>query len=291
MKTYKIALWVLTTLVVALSACSKYGNELSYIEYGTINLELTDAPFPYDFVSEANVTIFKIDARLKNTLETEDTGESEDESNFITLYEGDMTANLLELTNGITKSMGEIEVPVGTYDLVRVYVSEGSVLLSDGTSYELNVPSGVQTGIKVFIKPGIEVASSITSDLLLDFDVHKSFKPKGNINAVSEITGFNFTPVIRAANMSVSGSLSGMVATTMGDVTTPIEGATVSVVSGATVISTTFTDANGGYMFLGLDAGNYRVTLEAMDYETLISEEVTIIAANETNLDFSLVAN
>ena len=285
MKTYKIALCALTTFVVTLTACTKYGNELSYVDYGTISVELTDAPFPYDFVSEANVTIFKIDARLKGGEETED------ESNFITLYEGDMTVNLLELTNGITASMGETEVPVGTYDLVRVYVNNGAVLLSDGVSYDLKVPSGEKTGIKVFVTPGIEVVSNLTSDLLLDFDVHKSFEPKGNINAVTEIIGFNFTPVIRAANMSTAGSLSGMVTSTINDISTPIEGVTVSVLSGETIVATTFTDATGGYKFLGLDAATYTVNAEAMNYITTSAEDVTVVAANETSLNFSMLAD
>ncbi|WP_281542028.1 DUF4382 domain-containing protein [Maribacter aestuarii] len=288
MKTYKIALLVLSSVVITLAACSKYGNELSYVEYGTLSVQLTDAPFPYDFVSEANVTIFKIDARHKNPSDTENL---DDNSNFITLFEGEMTVNLLELTNGVTKSMGEIEVPVGTYDLVRVYVSNGNVLLTDGTIYDLKVPSGEQTGIKVFIKPSIEVVTQLSSDLLLDFDVNKSFVPKGNVNAVSGITGFNFKPVIRASNMSMAGSLSGMISTVEDEVSMPLEGAMISVFSGDTQVTSAFSDATGGYTILGLEAGSYRVVVEALNYAEASVEVVTIVVANETSLDFELTLN
>lgn len=286
MKTYKFALLVLAFAITG--ACSDYGNELSYVNYGKIAVKLTDAPFPYDYVSEANVTISKIDARLQNP---ESIDNSLDESGFVTLFEGETKVNLLTLTNGITKDMGEAEVPVGTYDLVRIYVKDGSVLLTDGTSYDLKVPSGDQTGIKVFIKPSIEVVTQLSSDLLLDFDVSMSFVPIGNTNSVSGITGFNFKPVIRASNMSEAGTLSGIATTMIDDVIVPVEGATVSVFTGETLVTSAFTDETGGYTILGLEGGNYTVTAEAMDYGMLSVVEVPIVVANETTLDFELISN
>lgn len=287
MKTYRITLYALLSfIVIFVTACSKYGNELSYIEYGKIEVKLTDAPFPYDFVSEANVTVFKVDARLENGT---DTNISDEESNFITLYEGEMTVNLLELTNGITKTLNEVEVPIGNYDLVRVYVKDGNVLLTNGTTYDLKVPSGEQTGIKVFIKPSLEVISNSTSTLLLDFDVSKSFVAKGNINTIDGISGFNFKPVLRASNMSVAGTLSGSVITMDSDTTVPLEGIQINVLSGTTIITSAFTDSTGNYTVLGLDAGNYTIIAERANYATVSANEVIITSTNTTNLDFEMV--
>jgi hypothetical protein len=107
-------------------------------------------------VAEANVTIFKIDARNKDE-ETDDS--------FVVLMEQEIKVNLLELTNGITETLVDTEVPVGMYDLVRVYVKGVNVVLTDGTSYNLDVPSGEQTGIKLFIKPGLTVNGRLSADL------------------------------------------------------------------------------------------------------------------------------
>ena len=54
------------------SACSEDLNTDS--KTGRLTVQLTDAPFPYDLISEANVTIFKIDARYKgDSMEEENT--------------------------------------------------------------------------------------------------------------------------------------------------------------------------------------------------------------------------
>lgn len=280
MKTYNYVLFVLFSCIFLFLACSDYGNELQYVKYGKISVKLTDAPFPYDYVDEANVTIYKIDARLKNL----------DESNFEVLYEGEQKVNLLTLTNGLTMALAEAEVPVGSYDLVRVYVKEGSVVLNDGTTFDLKVPSGEQTGIKVFVNPAIEVLSDLSSDLLLDFDVSKSFIAKGNLVSMSGITGFNFKPVIRASNMSIAGSLEGIVTTLVEDVETGLVGVQISVWDGETQITSTSTDESGNYKVLGLDEGTYTIKAEAMGYTTEIKEEVAILAANTTTVDFEMIA-
>jgi hypothetical protein len=286
MKTYKLMLYAAVCSVLIFSACSRYGNDLSYVEYGKINVQLTDAPFPYDYVSEANITIFKIDARLES-----DSNDAEEESNFITLFEGELSVNFLELTNGKTLPLEEAEVPVGSYNMVRVYVSEGNVLLTDGQVINLKVPSGEQTGIKILIKPALEVVTNLSSDLLLDFDISRSFIPLGNTNSVDGVTGFNFKPVIRASNLSYAGTLSGSVITTVEEETTAIEGAQINVFSKGELVTTTFTDAFGNYTVLGLDEGDYDIMIEAMGYTSETIENVTIVAANEIDLDFELVAN
>ena len=287
MKTYYYVLFALFSGILLFIGCSDYGNELQYVKYGKISVKLTDAPFPYDFIDEANVTIYKIETRVKNLDESKG---DQDDSNFEVLYEGEQKVNLLTLTNGVTMAMGEAEVPVGSYDLVRVYIKEGSVVLKDGTTFDLKVPSGEQTGIKVFVNPAIDVFSSLSSDLLLDIDVSKSFIAKGNIESMGGITGFNFKPVIRASNMSTAGSLAGRVTTLVEEVETGIDGVQISVWDGEEHITSTSTDESGNYMVLGLEEGTYTIQAEAMDYTTNIKEDVAILAANKTTVDFEMIA-
>jgi len=95
-----------------------------------------------------------------------------------------------------------------------VYVAEASIVLTDGQEFDLTIPSGAQTGIKIFINPPIEVEGGLTSEVLLDFDLSKSFEVQGDPNTPVGINGFHFTPVIRAANNTTSGRIIGSVLNT-----------------------------------------------------------------------------
>src|SRR3989337_2948406 len=95
---------------------------------------------------------------------------------------------------------------------IRLVVSSGYIKLEDERSFDLKVPSGSESGIKVFPDPPIEVNGGLTTDLILDFDVSRSFIPIPNAETkVDKITGFNFHPVIRVVNNSSVGSISGTV--------------------------------------------------------------------------------
>ena len=104
-----LSLWILI-----LASCND-GNDGST---GTINVRISDAPFPIDLVEEANVTISKVELRNKG---------GSDGGPFLTLTEEEQSFNLLELSNGVTDSLVQLEVPVGSYDLIRLFVSEASI--------------------------------------------------------------------------------------------------------------------------------------------------------------------
>ncbi len=276
---------VMATFALILMSCSE--STESNLETGRLNVRMTDAPFPFDLVAEANVTVFKIDARLKDQVSDNESDEESSSSPYIVLMEDEVPLNLLELTNGTTADMANLDVPVGTYDLVRVYVRGINVVLTDGTVYDLKVPSGSQSGIKVFIKPGLTVVGGLSSDLLLDFDVSRSFVAKGNSKRVGGITGFNFKPVIKASNMSTAGTLYGNVSTLIEDATNPLEGAQVTVFN-ETDTTATFTDIEGNYMLMGLTAGGYKTVSELNGYKTSDSLAISIAAGNKTVQDFVL---
>lgn len=218
-----------------------------------------------------------------------DENNKEEGNSFVVLMEEDRDVNLINLTNGVTENLADIDVPAGSYDLIRIYVKGVNVVLKDGSIYDLKVPSGEQTGIKVFIKPSIVVSGELSSDLLLDFDVSRSFIAKGNIKSISGINGFNFKPVIKACNISTAGTLSGLVSTLEGEEAIGLEGALVSVFAADTLNTTTFSDATGNYTIMGLMPSSYDVMVDLDGYETQIIEEVTIVAGNKIIQDFDLV--
>jgi hypothetical protein len=289
MKIKLLSPFIILALLI-FSSCSEDLNKES--DTGRLTVQLTDAPFPYDLISEANITIFKIEARLQEgSMEEEDPEEQEGEKSFIVLSEEEREVNLIELVNGLTETIVDIDVPVGSYDLIRIYIKGVNVVLTDGTKFDLKVPSGEQTGIKVFIDPSILVSGEVSADLLLDFDVSRSFIPKGSSKDVSGIIGFNFKPVIKASNLTTAGTLSGLVSTIEDEESIGLEGATVTVFETGTLnpIMTAPTDDNGNYTIMGLIAGSYDVMVELEGYETQTAEEITIVAGNKIIQDFDLV--
>ncbi|RDY61173.1 DUF4382 domain-containing protein [Flagellimonas nanhaiensis] len=295
MKT-KLITVVLSLFTLLFLSCSEdSANEKT--ETGRLSVQLTDAPFPFDLVAEANVTIFKVEARTVENDDDEDSDENnssddmEDNSSspYVTLMEEEVDVNLLDLINGNTMDLADAEVPVGTYDLIRVYVKGVNVVLTDGRSFDLKVPSGEQTGIKVFIDPPLTVAGGLSSDLLLDFDVSRSFVPKGNINSVNGINGFNFKPVIKASNLSTAGTLQGNVSTTQEEVQVALENAQVSIMDNEeNPVTSGVTDSEGNYTVMGLEAGTYKVFASLNGYVNSDTLDVEIITANKTVQDFTL---
>ena len=288
---------VLNTFLIALTlifwGCSDGDDTLKTT--GGLNIFLVDAPFPTDQVAEANVTVFKVEARLSDRDFEEDSEsmeEVESKGGYITLMDENMgPLNLLDLVNGVSEQLVSAEVPAGTYDLIRVYVRDPNIVMKEGstTTYDLKVPSGAQSGIKVFLDPPLEVVGGLSEDLTLDFDVSQSFVPKGgSANNPDGITGFNFTPVIRASITSTTGTLSGKVL---------IEGENGPEPPGEqiavrlynlddTEAATTVTDpdGNGGYS-ISIEPGIYRLEASLDGYETQSVDGVEVILNNRTTLE------
>ncbi len=262
---------------VVFSGCELFDDEGDDTT-GTLSVLLTDGPFPADLVAEANVTIDSLDIREKNTEDS--TGA------YTTLSREQGTYNLMDLRNGVTETLANLEVAEGIYNQVRLYVSEAEVILKDGSEYPLQVPSGVRTGLKIFISPDIVVNENITAELLLDVDVSKSFVVQGNPYGPGDIE-FLFQPVVRAVNQSTAGRLTGTVTDTSA-IADPIGDAQVWV-SQDSIISHTFTDTLAGtYQLIGLTAGSYTACATAAGYDTVTVTDVAITAATATTLDFEL---
>jgi len=248
---------------------------------GTLSIKLTDTPFPIDMVSEANVKISMIEIRK---------AQSESEGNpFLVLSEEDFTYNLLELQNGITADIVEIEVPVGDYNLVRLYVDSAGIELKDQTEFDLKVPSGSETGIKIFIDPPIRVVGGLTTELVLDFDVSQSFVVQGDPYTPAGIKGFIFTPVVRAANASISGSIEGMVTDAESNV---LENAYVWIEDND-IIYSAFTDEEGHYVLSNIPAGTYTVKVSKKNNDAELDivsvEDVEVVAGNKTLLNIRML--
>lgn len=244
---------------------------------GRLSVQITDDPFDINFVESATVTITKIEVRKAG----DDT-----ENPFLVVSETPVIVDLIDLRNGITLELANIEVPNGDYDLVRLYVDEASLKIKDQPDpYRLKVPSGSQTGIKLFVNPVIHVEGGLTAELLLDFDLSKSFVMRGNMSHSAGVNGFIFKPSIRAANISTAGRIVGLV---QDNSSVPIPDAKVSIEQGD-FTATAYTDETGHYTLVAIPAGTYSVTASQTGFESVTADGIVVIAANRVVHDFILV--
>jgi hypothetical protein len=269
-KTVILTASLISFVFLSFLGCQKAGEST-----GQLSILVTDAPFPIDSISEATVTITRVELRKE--------GESE-ENPFTTVWEGSREFNLLDLRNGVLQELTEVEVPAGAYNLIRLYVEEAGIAIKNSGSYSMKVPSGSQTGIKLFIAPSLQVDGGLTAEVLLDFNLEKSFVLKGNLHSPEGIKGFNFKPVIRAANNTTAGTIYGVVSDAD---QVPIAGAAVSMdLEGIETIA--YTGEEGNYAFAGVPAGTYSLTASKDGFESLTVEEVVVVEGNKTAQDFVL---
>jgi hypothetical protein len=268
---------LIATVIILFSACNKTINDNAP---GRLVINVTDGPFPINFVESAMVTITKVEIRKV-------CDSINDGNPYIVVSEDTLTFSLLELRNGLSEELTDIEIPQGKYDLIRLYVDQASLKIRDGETFKVKVPSGQQTGIKIFIKPALTVEGGLTAELLLDFDLSRSFIMRGNFNNPRGINGFIFKPVIRAVNISTAGRIEGIVSDTS---KIKIKNAQVWVKQDS-VLSTSFTDTLGHYAFIGIPAGMYSVFATKANYDTVSFAGVKVIAGNVTIKNFVLTTH
>lgn len=261
-------------IALLFSACTKSENDT-----GRLVVKVTDDPFNISFVESATVTITKIE--LKKAGFNHNPGENP----FIVLSEDTITLDLINLRNGITEELLNLDIPAGTYDQVRLYVDNAGLKIREQNSpFHCKVPSGPQTGIKIFIRPALVVEGGLTSELLLDFDLSRSFVMLGDLRHHMGVNGFIFKPVIRAINSSTAGRVEGFVSDTL---KVRIPNAKVWLAQD-TVIATAFTDSLGYYAMIGIPAGTYSISAAKENYDTVNIKDIKVIAANRTLVNFSL---
>ena len=124
--------------------------------------------------------------------------------------------DLLNLQGGIRDLLLDGQVlPAGSYQWIRLKVNAesdaiyDSYITIDGVQYELLVPSGSQSGLKLNRPFSIDADAAI--DLTIDFDLRKSVNlPKGRTNP-SGIPLYRLKPVLRLVETPAAGSIGGTV--------------------------------------------------------------------------------
>ena len=229
---------------------------------GTLAVELTDAPFPFDTVSAANVFVVRVDAQLAATTDAAaNTGVAGDVANtnpasgWVTVASVNRAINLLDLQNGRTLSLGQRAMPVGAYQGFRLVIdaSQSNVALRGGGNATVTYPNTGRIGLRIVPESAFNVTAGGTTTIFADFDVGKSFRMAGaNIGG-----GLQFVSSVRGMQTS-RGKVPGRyrVATNNGDVL--VAGASIELLPAGTpnsdadpakVIATTSSDLSGQFLF------------------------------------------
>jgi hypothetical protein len=264
MKNLVKKILIMTLFFGALISCDKDDESISE-GHGAVKVKLTDDPFPFDFVAEANIGVAKVE--LQNT-----SGE------YTTVFEGSTNFNMVGLTNGTTQTVATAELEPGTYNQVRVTLNAASVELSNGTSYDMNADA--QGSYTVSISPALVIEEGDTSEFLLDLDINDSFTFQGIwigqwVSTIADITGCNFSADFRACDLDQTGEIEGSVTVSGSGA---VANAYVTIHVNGEEIATQ-TEADGSFTFIGIPEGTYTVEVET---EVSGSAQVNNVQVNGT---------
>ncbi|HQU74423.1 MAG: DUF4382 domain-containing protein [Calditrichaeota bacterium] len=220
-------------------------------ETATLNLLLTDAPGDYDAIL---ITFSQISANL--------------DSNWITFLDTPRTVDLLAWQNGRTLLVGSEDIPAGRLHQVRLLVDSARVVV-DGVSYNLEVPSGAQTGLKLNVQS--DIPADAIYELVLDFDAGRSVLRTGNGR-------YKLKPVIRAMPRAVTGSITGTI----------VNGEHLPVayaMAGPDTITSSLADPfTGSFQLAFLPEGVYSVSISDTTGRGFVEDSVSVRSGNSTDL-------
>lgn len=257
-KQFKTLIYTALMATLLFWGCESTLNTESGSGTGSMVVKLHDAPVDYD---EVNISVARVE--VNNT---------ETDSGWVVISEPDETYNILDLVNGDMAVLADAELEVGTYEQIRLILNDENTVVIDGKSYELFVPSGEQTGLKLNINA--EIREGIQYTLLLDFDANRSVVKRGNQDL------YNLKPVVRATNEAITGNISGTVL--------PVDArATVYAIQESDTLSTTFADTvSGEFTLVGLEEGSYTVSAEPKEdgFETENMDGISVMVGEDNNI-------
>lgn len=256
---YLFSALVFSMIVVAIG-CGGSGSATGVRGTGTLAVHLSDGGG--GDITAVNVTVTRIEAHLG--------------SRWHTVFAGSRSLDLFDLRNADTL-LGSALVPAGHYKQVRMFVSEATVTDSSGV-HDVQIPSGLQTGIKINLD--YEVDADVITDILLDFNVERSFILQGNGT-------YRLQPVIPAVVKVRSGTATGVAVDAAG----AVGNATVKAIYTAgsnyalgTEVNGTYTQPDGVFKVWALLPGTYTITFSYVDPSS--SAELTAAVT-----DVEIVAN
>jgi len=261
MKTLNNLKLILTTfLIVTFIGCD---NESSISEQGTASISVRLQDMPGDF---ENVFVEIVDVMVKYDSDEGENGWQSLEAINTGIYD------LLELTGGVDVLLvDDYEIPSGELKQVRLILGEENSVVIDGETFPLRTPSAQQSGLKIHVNQTLE--PNINYTFLLDFDVDESIVMAGNSGNII------LKPRLRASVEALSGIIIGSIV--------PIEVQTEITATNGTDTISSFANADGNFMLVGLPEGSYTITITP-DIDSGLAEQVIenveVTVGNSTDL-------
>lgn len=104
-----------------------------------------------------------------------------------------MEVDLMNLSPGVGLILSKIKIPLGSYDMIRLRAAgPGLITYQDGHTSAFEIPSGSESGLKIFFDAPLEITGNDLVVAIVRFDVSRSFVFMGNGDV-------NFKPVLRVA--------------------------------------------------------------------------------------------
>lgn len=262
-------------VAAALTACGGGGDDAGapVNTMGTLRVSLTDAPAcGFDHVY---VTVEKVRVHSSASAEAGEAGWTD-----ITLATP-QRIDLLALSNGAMTTLGQAQLPAGTYQQLRLVLSANttanplanSVVVTGGGEQAVDTPSALQSGLKM--NANLTVESSKVADFAIDFDACKSFVRAGNSGKVLLKPVLAVIPLISDAGQRIVGYVDPALAN---------GGATVSAQAAGVPVRATPTDATGKFVLYPVPAGTYDLVVTANGRANTVMTAVPVTTTAHTNI-------
>jgi len=294
--------WIMALCAAALAACGGGGGSMDAgtnggssgvgpvgAPMGTLRLSLTDSPAcGYD---NAWITIERVRVHRDGSAGDGDSG-------WVDLPlprpqplpagapTPPLRVDLLTLTNGVLVPLGQVPLPAGIYNQLRLVLARNTpsnplanaIKPTGGSIVPLTTPSAQQSGLKMNVD--ITVPAGQEADFAIDFDACKSFVKAGKSGKILLKPVLSVLPILSPAGQRIQGWLDPSLASA---------GATVSVQTRGRVVraTTPMIDSGGNLKFelFPVPVGSYKLVVTASGHATAIVTGVPAHASVSTTVN------
>lgn len=166
-------------LLVFVSCSKDETNSGSVSGKSSLSMALTDAPGDYEQVN-VDVQSIRVHVSQAELDSSEADSLADGDSGWLDMPIIPQVYNLIELQDSSAVLFSQFEVPAGRISQIRLILGDSNSVKLEGDSmlYDLKVPSGMKSGLKLNFQQNLAADSAYS--ILVDFDAEKSVNQQGN---------------------------------------------------------------------------------------------------------------